>query len=62
MSENYYSRMLPFILLCSQELLALRNIQGKEAAIILDNIFSRFTGFSALEAAGFDLKGGDFIA
>ena len=59
MSEAYYSRLLPFILVFSREFLALRNIHGIEAAIILDNIFKRFTGFSALEAAGFDLKGGE---
>ena len=61
MSEDYYSRLLPFILVFSQEFLALRNIHGIEAAFFLDNIFKRFYGFSALEAAGFHLKGGETI-
>ena len=61
MSDEYYSKLMPFILDFSRDFFALRNIHGIEAAFFLDNIFKRFYGFSALEVAGFDLKGGETI-
>ena len=59
MSENYYIRLLPYIMSFSRVWLSRRRLHQNESAIILDNIFCRFIGFSALKASGFELKGGE---
>ena len=59
MSDDYYSRLLPYIMECSRDFLTLRGIDNITVALILDGVFRRLTGFSPLDAAGINLKGGE---
>ena len=57
MNNDYYTRLLPYILKFSREFLAHKKIDDTCAALILDGVFRRIVGFSPLDASGFKLKG-----
>ena len=62
MRDDYYLRLLPYILNFSREFMLLKGFDNTAATLILDSIFKRFTGVSALDNFAAHLKGGDYGA